>query len=314
MLAIASCSTAAYAAPVNVFTAPAHVFKAAATRVAEVSIVGFDKRRVRQQVDEATNPLRRVSKAIERASNSIVMTAEAPPRIADIVNSKKVALGSENLFPASVIGDYGWDPLGLATPETFVPYREAEIKHGRLAMLAAVAWPLQEILHPIIVDGLYSNFGITMPDLLVASNGASPSLVNGGLLQPEIVPALAAVVLMGAALEETDINQRADLSLAFNEYPNLRQAGNCGFDPLNLYKPLDFEQKRAMHEKELLNGRVAMLAIASYVATEAFSGVPVVRFSSALFEPIFLNSGFRSLLDAAFGIASMDGSIDGIAY
>ena len=28
-----------------------------------------------------------------------------------------------------------FDPLGLGTDETFVPFREAEIKHGRLAML-----------------------------------------------------------------------------------------------------------------------------------------------------------------------------------
>ena len=41
---------------------------------------------------------------------------------------------------AQTIGDYGFDPLNLGTDETFVPFREAEIKHGRLAMLAAVAW------------------------------------------------------------------------------------------------------------------------------------------------------------------------------
>ena len=34
-------------------------------------------------------------------------------------------------------GDYGFDPLQLAdSPQTLASYREAEIKHARLAMLA----------------------------------------------------------------------------------------------------------------------------------------------------------------------------------
>ena len=44
---------------------------------------------------------------------------------------------------------------------------EAEIKHARLAMLAAVGWPLAELLNPwIALDG---------------HNGRAPSLFNGGL-------------------------------------------------------------------------------------------------------------------------------------
>ena len=47
-------------------------------------------------------------------------------------------------------------------------------------MLAAVAWPLQEILHPILVDQLRTSIpGVR--DVLAETNGFSPSLLNGGL-------------------------------------------------------------------------------------------------------------------------------------
>ncbi|MFN9981294.1 MAG: chlorophyll a-b binding domain-containing protein, partial [bacterium] len=91
----------------------------------------------------------------------------------------------------SLPGDYGFDPLGLATKDLFpsvqkfllkllppplllynnareeeeerqeeIPrpkaliirdFREAEIRHGRLAMLAAVIWPLQELVDRAIL-------------------------------------------------------------------------------------------------------------------------------------------------------------------
>ena len=37
-------------------------------------------------------------------------------------------------------------------------------------------------------------------------------------------------------------------------------------------------------------------------------------FTPDLFQPIIFESGFRSFLDQAFQAASMDGSIDGVAY
>ena len=67
-------------------------------------------------------------------------------------------------------------------------------------------------------------------------------------------------------------------------------------------------------EAELLNGRLAMIAVTSYVIIEALFDLPVIRFTPDLFEPLFLAPDFRAFMDQSFGIASMDGSIDGIAY
>jgi len=266
--------------------------------VAEVSVVGLDKRALASSVAKMS-PLRAIDKALTRAAQHITMAADVDPA-------------------PKIVGDYGFDPLGLSSDDSFAYYREAEIKHGRLAMLAAVAWPLQEILHPIIVDILRDN-GLPVTDILAESGGASPSLLNGGLGQQEVLPALALFAVGTAALEETDLNQRKQLGCSWNEYPNSfgtfgRQPGNFGFDPLNFYRPLSAEDKVAVQERELMNGRVAMLAVASYVATEYFSGDTIVQSTPALFRPIILNPWFREFLDSSFGVASMDGAINGVAY
>lgn len=52
-----------------------------------------------------------------------------------------------------IIGNKGFDPLNCATDiETLKKYREAEIKHGRLAMLAAIGWPFSELFHPYLSE------------------------------------------------------------------------------------------------------------------------------------------------------------------
>ena len=284
MLAVSACS-ASFVNPVQ----------AVATRIAEVGIVGYDARAARRSpLGQAVDG---VCKRLRSATQLLVMSAEVPES-----------------FPSRVTGDYGFDPLGLSSPETLSAYREAEIKHGRLAMLAAVAWPLQEILHPILVDAAYSTSGATVPDMLVASGGASPSLLNGGLFQPEVLPALALSLLVGSFVEETSLASRRADRLRFNEFRNAATPGDLQFDPLNLYKPLPLSQKLSLHEAELLNGRLAMLAVASYVGTEAALHTSVVRATPALFEPLILVPWFRAAMDAAFSVASMDGSIDGIAY
>merc|ERR1712039_1034836 len=62
----------------------------------------------------------------------------------------------------------GFDPMQLADSATrrSPVTREAEIKHARLAMLAAFGWPVSEV----------TNFGG-----LLNGDGRAPSLLNGGL-------------------------------------------------------------------------------------------------------------------------------------
>ena len=52
-----------------------------------------------------------------------------------------------------IVGNKGFDPLNCATDiATLKKYREAEIKHGRSAMLATVGWPISELFHPYLSE------------------------------------------------------------------------------------------------------------------------------------------------------------------
>merc|ERR1711918_7500 len=98
-------------------------------------------------------------------------------------------------------------------------------------MLAAVAWPMQEIFHPIIVDAMRSYdvaqgwTGQVVTDVLVKSGGASPSLLNGGLGQDQVFPAILLFFCGSAALEEADLNSRKAMGLEWNSFT---KDGNFG--------------------------------------------------------------------------------------
>ena len=150
-----------------------------------------------------------------------------------------------------------------------MPFREAEIKHGRLAMLAAVAWPLQEIFHPLLVDAARETNALApffVRDVLAETAGKSPSLLNGGLEQIEVVPALSLAVFAASVLELRDVKVRREMGLGFNEYKkSARMPGDVAFDPLNISRSLPEKDRIEFMEKELLNGRLAMIAVTSYV-------------------------------------------------
>ena len=69
------------------------------------------------------------------------------------------------------------------TADNLVPLRHAELKHGRLAMLAALGWPAQEYFHPLIVEKLHD---LKLRVVNTLADGCSPSVLNGGLSRPEV--------------------------------------------------------------------------------------------------------------------------------
>lgn len=151
--------------------------------------------------------------SLSLATPALAMRA-SPPTMIDV----RAPSSSSPLPDMRTIGDYGFDPLNLGTDETFVPFREAEVKHGRLAMLAAVAWPLQEIVHPLLVRTL-NEIGVSgARDAMAETSGFSPSLLNGGLTQLEVAPMLMLGIFMASVLELQDIKTRGAKGLQFNEY------------------------------------------------------------------------------------------------
>ena len=65
------------------------------------------------------------------------------------------------------------------SPDLLLQYREAELKHARLAMLASVGWVMSELLHTDLADLLGKD------NLLQEDAGEflakAPSVLNGGL-------------------------------------------------------------------------------------------------------------------------------------
>lgn len=95
----------------------------------------------------------------------------------------------------SYAGDVGFDPLGFSKDkESLMKYREAELKHSRLAMLAAAGWPLSELWHKSIADviGLES---------ILSDEGKAPSILNGGLLNSWIIGTAIGSLVLSAFLE-----------------------------------------------------------------------------------------------------------------
>lgn len=163
----------------------------------------------------------------------------------------------------TMVGDVGFDPLGFAESSYRVGFlREAEIKHARVAMLAAVGWPAAELFDAPLARVL------GLEPFVTESNGMSPSIVNGGLGQ--VSPIFWAGVLMGAVYLEVE------------EFPRVsadrRIIGDLGFDPAGFYQKLKSDaERRHMELAEIKHGRLAMLAVAGFVAQEAVTKTPVFQ-------------------------------------
>ncbi len=174
---------------------------------------------------------------------------------------------------AILVGNKGFDPLNCATDiYTLKKYREAEIKHGRLAMLASIGWPIAELYHPVISK-------ITNNQFLLSDNNKVPSLLNGGL--EKINPVFfMAIIVFTATIECIFINKD------YNNYFDDRIPGDLGFDPLKLYVNKDPYTKRQLELKELNNGRLAMIAITYYAFNEFISNSAIINNTPFLFKSV----------------------------
>jgi len=187
------------------------------------------------------------------------------------------------LVESGLAGNVGFDPLGLATSEEqLLDYREAEIKHARLAMLAAVGWPVSELEDRQIADFFQ------VPSVLDDGDRV-PSVLNGGL--DRIDPRFWGFCLgMTAAIDLYGVSKAR--RGADDYFP-----GNIGFDPLNLFPP-DKEGREKMKLAEIKHGRVAMLGVVGYVWEEYVTNMAVVDDTPILFQPI--TETMEEVLSATF--------------
>ena len=148
-----------------------------------------------------------------------------------------------------------FDPLGFSTAQplgTVRRYREAEIMHGRVAMVAFVGYLAGEAGAPAVWNGAV---GGNANDQLLTMPGAN-----------------AAVLVLSVGVAEAYRAQRGwvspDSSEAVMEMRDSYYPGDLGFDPLKL-APADGPSFADMAGRELDVGRMAMIAVAGLAAQES---------------------------------------------
>jgi len=153
-----------------------------------------------------------------------------------------------------------WDPLGFSTDVSdgkLLFYREVELKHGRVGMLASLGFLVGENFHPL--------FGgdIDVPAYVAFQQTPLETFWKAVVIAVAI-PELFSVFSFA---EPDDGGQGGEWWTMKTD----RVPGDLGFDPLGL-KPTDPEELKTMQTKELNNGRLGMLAAAGMIAQELATG------------------------------------------
>lgn len=149
------------------------------------------------------------------------------------------------------------DPFGLLqlhkVSSTVMPHgkwlREAELKHGRIAMLASIG-------------AFASQYGLTIPGYTAVADpveNLNQYVANFPMGFCQIVFAIA--IIEGHFFPKDFWYGKGD-----------RDAGDLGYDPLGLYKNKSPAQKKTLQLQELKNGRLAMIAMAAYTSEHWIPG------------------------------------------
>lgn len=179
-------------------------------------------------------------------------------------------------LPGSLDPVPAFDPLGFAEGKTLdemIQFREAEVQHGRVAMLAVLGLLITE--EPIEYHPLFENWNKDI-------GPAIRHLDEVRAVSPYFFELLA-IAIGSYELNRALVGWKAPGevfgSTVFKEdyYP-----GDVGFDPLGL-KPSDPAEFETMATKELQNGRLAMLGAAGMIAQELVNG-----------KEIFVNLGLAT--------------------
>jgi hypothetical protein len=232
-----------------------------------------------------------------------------------------------NLPPYGYLGDYpadffcwglpgntlplgDWDPWGfqLTSEKVVKKYRESELKHGRIAMLASVGFLTQEVYHPLHPDigglaithlaqirdnlspenGIFGPILVTLNELIMSVNEDINILASLDSISIDYCLVISVLVYFEIfALKRNyyrwlpnEYNHQFDTNIGIANLKPEYENGNYGFDPLKLM-PKNTSNKRRMIEIELNHGRLAMVAIMGMIGQEYLTGLPTLTTLSA---------------------------------
>merc|ERR1719453_997309 len=177
------------------------------------------------------------------------------PKLAGAPKTPAFCFGLPGNFNALTGQQFDFDPWGFTAGKTELEVnrlREAELTHGRVSMLAALGFIVQEKFHP-----LFSGVGGPAIDQIPQLPVWLWAVMTAGIGASE-------AFRIQTAFRELDGEKlKAETALRPGYVP-----GQIGFDPLGL-APEDPAEFREMQEKELAHARLAMIAAAGFLAQEA---------------------------------------------
>jgi len=226
--------------------------------------LGAGSRSAPKKVSLAKKPAAKKVAAKPVARKPVARKPVAKKPAAKKVAPKKAPVRSKNMdkefcygLPGALAPAGNFDPANLLegrSKEEVYRFREAELTHGRVGMLAALGFLVQENFHP----------------LFTGAGGPAIQQI------PELPPWIWFIMTLGVGIAES---ARIQLGWA-NPYEKMENVqalkpeyypGDLNFDPLGL-KPEDPEELRLMQTRELQHGRLGMLAAAGFLAQEAVTG------------------------------------------
>lgn len=167
---------------------------------------------------------------------------EAPAAPAAMEMSASIPFLLQPKNTKGYVGDIGFDPMGFSDGFDMKWLREAEIKHGRSAMLATLGFVVQQY--------------VTLPGYThVDDSNLGPTAVGSS--------AMLQIVLWMGVLEFWTNKGNVTMENMFSD--PARVPGNLGFDPMGLLVGKSAEETELMQFKEIKNGRLAMLAIGGMI-------------------------------------------------
>mmetsp|Transcript_24225 Transcript_24225/g.59097 ORF Transcript_24225/g.59097 Transcript_24225/m.59097 type:complete len:207 (+) Transcript_24225:191-811(+) len=193
-----------------------------------------------------------------RAGFAGAKVARAPAKVASKVSmmAKSEAvpfLEAPEGLPSGVPGYKGFDPLELSNYLDQFNARTAEIKHGRICMLASIGWLVQEV--------------VQLPGEVHSETHALAAIYKAPIEGWwQIIFVICLVELF-----------------TFDKTYNGTTPGDYGFDPLGLGK--DSSKIASLQEAEILNGRLAMIGWTGFLFQQLVTGQGVIE-QLTNFKPI----------------------------
>ena len=166
-------------------------------------------------------------------------------------------------LPGAIPPAGNWDPANLMQGRSraeLYQWRESEITHGRVGMLASAGFLVQPSFHPLgdnlpaleQLQSLPSALLFAIPTVIGFCETARSQRWTGNEVIRNVLPT-------------SQGNYLGYYPGGIGYYP-----GDVGFDPLGFAK--DPAVRRLMQDRELAHGRLGMLAAIGFLAQEAVTG------------------------------------------